>query len=210
MGKPGISAFRCWKVYFTLYLGFSFQTLLATMLTEFEIKMILQIYRICCKSATIPFSWQDEQLLKSPNPSNRQSWYRFIWLLTLLTVSFRVSRVPSALIRGDANAAILNGTSALEGFYYIIAKVNIWIYRDELQELIWQVRKLNSVWGESVIYCLLIINSENIIQFLFSRNEIFEHGICYLTESRENLYIYHDICYRLHIPIRATVINNSV
>jgi len=120
------------------------------MLTKLEMNLILRIYRISCKSFTMPSSWRNVDVPKTTKNSCRLIWNWFVWFLTVVTVSIRISRIPPAIRRGDADAAILTGISVLEIFYYVLTKSNIWIHQDEFRELIEQVMTMNSIWGEQI------------------------------------------------------------
>jgi len=117
------------------------------MLTKFEMQITSQIYSLCCTSYTIPFIWSDEdQVLKTT--IRRLHFNCLVWGLLLASSVIRIVQLPVVIVEGDANQAILHGLFTLKGVFHFIQKLNIWLHRNELSELVHQVLRMNYVWGK--------------------------------------------------------------
>jgi len=117
------------------------------MLTQFELYITSQIFRLCCTSFTIPFAWSEKDQILTTKIRSRLLNY-LVWGLLLSSSIVRIIQLPGVIKDGDANQAILHGIFTLKGAWHFINKLNIWLHRNELSELIDQVLRMNSTWGK--------------------------------------------------------------
>jgi len=111
------------------------------MLTRLETKTAFRIYNICCKSFSVPFEFKNGRLIKS-NSS------RLVLIKVLLTLGFRIYQIQFKTWKEDLNASIFRGLFLIVTVAHLVLKLNIWVYQDELPELINQVVQLNDRWGK--------------------------------------------------------------
>jgi len=116
------------------------------MLTESELKIFGLMCTILCKSPTIPFVWQNGSFRMKRNKHRILNFV--IWLLLILTLSFKIVQLHLIIKKPDINAAILQGLFVMVLTGSVVYKLNTWLFGAELVQLIKQTMNTNAVWGK--------------------------------------------------------------
>jgi len=124
------------------------QNISLKMLTELENRIALQIFSICCKSFTVPFTVVSSEgdLKVSVTPSKR-FYRRVVWTLLMLTAIFRINKFYQVILNLDPNEAILHGLFLMTSLYHFVLKLNLIFHKEEFQ-IMDRVLQMNSIWGK--------------------------------------------------------------
>ena len=110
------------------------------MLTKLELAVLDRIYAVCCNSFTVPFKSEDWEISLQLNhsfPSNMYNWITWIFLVSTLT--FRCIILPKVIAEGNINGSIIHGILLLTTLSATVFKLNTWLFKAELVQLINQM-----------------------------------------------------------------------
>ena len=117
------------------------------MLTKLEMLALDRIYLHCCKSITTPVQWKNGKMSLKRNHSAPNVYNWITWILLLLTLASRCSMLPKLISERDINGSIIHGMFLIYNFAGAVLKLNIWLNRVDLVQLINDLLHINSVWG---------------------------------------------------------------
>ena len=113
------------------------------MLTQFEIKLLNLICRICGQSFTSPFCLENGRVSLKPNQSNL-----YLFVIGFLLISSLVSKTYVILRHDhDINNLILSTIFWLFSVAGITIQLNLWLYKHELIRLTNQISCINWFWS---------------------------------------------------------------
>ena len=117
------------------------------MLTKVEMMTLDRIYSHCSKSLTTPFKWENGKMSLKLNHIvlNKYNW--ITWILLFLTLTYRCVILPKIIAKGDINGSFIHGLFSLYNFCAAVFKLNIWLNKEDLVQLINQLLHISSVWG---------------------------------------------------------------
>jgi len=119
------------------------------MLTKLETKIVKLVYRVCCKSFTIPFTFKKSQFLIPAIPN--KYFDLLVWFFLLSTTIYRITKTLVIIKTKEIDDIIVHGVTLFAGIANFICRLNIRIHRTEFLEVINQVMGINYTWGEYFI-----------------------------------------------------------
>ena len=120
------------------------------MLTKPEREMIIWIYSLVCRFCTIPFKWKANGMLLKQNYGVKY-WYYLTWTLLLVTLIFELLHFPVMIRKNNLSMVVLHGSAIVGHIVLTISKLNVWMHRSEIVQLINQVFYINTFWGMNSI-----------------------------------------------------------
>ena len=118
------------------------------MLTEFEVRSLQWLYKVCCKSCTTQFAWIQERMILKPKLSLFGTiWIFFTYKLLLSCLMFQIKHVPAMVGKKDVIGLILNVILLMAHVAQLIFKLNTSHSKSEIPQIINQVLEVNSNWG---------------------------------------------------------------
>ena len=124
------------------------KTLKFKMLTQLEMKTFDLILNICCrKGYTIPFAWSHGRLLVH-RTRKTVICNSISWILLIPTFIFQFIQFPILISKNNINGLILHGILTVIYVSYAILKLNFWLFKEEIAQLMNHILCINSVWGK--------------------------------------------------------------
>ena len=124
------------------------------MLTETEMKTLDWMFHHCCRSVTIPFVWNRDRkrMSVSVKPINVFTGNYISWLILLPSLIFEALQMPSLAHSRNFNGIIFHGMVILSHTANLLFKLTIWLFKEEMVQLINGLLEINSSWGTNMIY----------------------------------------------------------
>ena len=122
------------------------------MLTQLEMKTLDSILSICCrKGFTIPFAWSHGRLVVH---TNRKIFICncISWILLIPTIIFQFTQIPILIFKMNINGLILHGILTVVYISYAILKLNFWLFKEEIVQLMNHILCINPFWGKKYGY----------------------------------------------------------
>ena len=91
------------------------------------------------------------------NPINVIMGNYISWLILLPSLIFEVLQIPSLAHNRDVNGIILNGILVMLHLANLLFKLTIWLYKDQMVQLINGILEINSSWGTHYTYMVYLI-----------------------------------------------------
>ena len=122
------------------------------MLTLLEEKTVKFILRFCCRNGlTLPFSWNKGRMVVNTERKILSSNI-ISWIILSITIIFQLIQIPSLINRKDVHGTILQGVMTHLYIAYCIIKINIWIFKEDIAELMNNILFINTSWGMTLNY----------------------------------------------------------
>ena len=113
-------------------------------------KMDLFLTVCCNKGFTIPFAWKHGRMVVDTNRKTL-ACNCVSWILLIATVSFQVIQFPMLISEKDINGLILHGILTLLYISHAIVKLNFWLFKEVIVQLMNHILCINSVWGKKYV-----------------------------------------------------------
>jgi len=132
------------------------------MLTQIETRALNLIYAWCCKSAIIPFNWENGTMCLKSKPTISVRLYRlFMWGIVTASVFYKIYRFTALVLTRNFNSAILHGILMLMALGNATVRLCISKFQIEILALIQQTLRCNSDWGKKIHICVKCIANNN-------------------------------------------------
>ena len=118
------------------------------MLTKLESRISDLIYSAAGQFVYMPFGWNHDKMF--PKPISRQKRvYNLLMCSIVLTLATSRARSLSGLVRKrNINSSIFETIFVARYIFHFIFRINIWIFQQELVQLINHSIAVNRVWGK--------------------------------------------------------------
>ena len=122
------------------------------MLTKVEMEILDLTFIACCnKGFTIPFAWTNGRMVVDTNPKVLIcNWIS--WILLIPTIIFEFKQIPVLISDNDINGLILHGILTMFHVNLTIIKVNIWLFKEDMVQLVNHMLHINWTWGTIMNY----------------------------------------------------------
>ena len=91
-------------------------------------------------------------MLVNVNPINVIVGKYITWLILLPTLIYGALQMPLLAHNRDINGIILHGMVVLPHTSNLFFKLTIWLYKDQMAQLINGILEINSSWGTDMFY----------------------------------------------------------
>ena len=122
------------------------------MLTQLEMEKLDLLLTTCCnKGFTIPFFLKHGRMVVDNNRKTL-ACNCVSWILLIPAIIFQVIQFPMLISEKDINGLILHGILNVLYISHAIVKLNFWVFKEEIVQLVNHILCINSVWGKKYSY----------------------------------------------------------
>jgi len=127
-----------------------------SMISQVEIQVLNLVYRnLCSKIMRTPFYWQNGRIyLKSKYGGFQNAWITCLLFFELVRSLVQLSRT---IDQRNINGSILRVIYLLRYFAHFLLRINTWIFKSELIQVINQCLEMNSSWGNNILVLFHLI-----------------------------------------------------